>query len=215
MGSLDQHFLAANGDFAIRDFNLMTTTDAYERLPTLLWMVMQIIADQCDVQLSHVNDYIPGALFSTAVYSGVIPEPDGPAKGGVWLGDFKVTRELRDKFIESISETLDRAREIARGTPENVWADPWERPTPRDLIDDFRAKTGWSYPKIAEKARGPTNEHIRRREGWEFISDRTIRNIRNDPTYKVGQAIAGRLAVLMGLADWQLLRWRKKQKTSS
>jgi hypothetical protein len=190
---------------------LMTASiDFAPIISPMCWNIVQIIADHCDLQPSHVHTYIPGALFTMLVQTGLIAEPVEPIRGrGVWLGDFRVERKVRDDFIKRISETLDEAREIAAEHLGGELMDAWIEPTPQQLITTFKEMSGWSDERLAEEARRVAG-FMPIYEGVERISPRTIRRIRSDPSYKVRRPIGDALAKVLKLEDWHLLRWRKR-----
>ena len=183
-----------------------------DRLSMLCWMAAQAIQDAGDLTIWHVENYIPGHVFSLAVYCGCIPEPDETDQAGtVLLGDFLVEETARDEFLDSLSIPLGQLAEIASdhaGT-EVLEGENWERPTPRDRIDEYRFKNGlMSYERMAEEGRkfiSFASAHISR----EPLSARTIRRLRNEPGHHPRHAIVEALSKLMDI-DRVDLFWRKK-----
>ncbi|MEQ1886063.1 MAG: hypothetical protein ABL967_13445 [Bryobacteraceae bacterium] len=190
-------------------------------LDLLCWTVAQIIQDEGDLQMWHLEAYLPSKVFMMAVATGLIPRPKEPKdKRGFSIGEFLISSQDHEAFMQSIAESLTDLRNLIAEHAEdgtdadygvvNTLSQPkWITPTPAELIGRYRKKTGLSYYKMAEEARKMSRS-------YEFddddkaISYKTLQRM-CQPGHNARTAIAHAVAKLMNLDSWIELQWREQK----
>ncbi|MEI9977000.1 MAG: hypothetical protein WDO73_36070 [Ignavibacteriota bacterium] len=107
----------------------------------------------CRITTDHVSEYIPGQVFKVAVEAGWISEPAEPSSDAVSLGDFKVSRKVRDGFIGMLDSSMLDVKEVADQNDEEQLA--WKE------IEDVRAwaeAEGIIAPEGSTTASTPTSK---------------------------------------------------------
>jgi len=149
-----------------------------------------------------VKEYLPGQVFSLAVQCGWIPEPDTPGGGGVWLGDWEVSKEQHAAFLE------DLPLEIVLSWITNP---QWVTPTPATILKQFQDDTKLTNADIVRKM----NQLRHTCDMKTFLRikhpPKASRATRIETVLRLHQVIVEESPELFKDLNYRLLFWRRNQ----